>query len=297
MQHIRIQKNSFKSLTKILGFMKVEALGRKTGATNRKCRKCSMNVFLRSYWLLINSGSFSFDAWAQHASSLINSTVSAEALHKRISAKLIGFLKLLIAFSFKQKLPRLFDSKLFEPFAHVYIQDATHFSLPAVLSKAFPGSSSMLGESATAKIQAVFCLTRGIFSGFLLNSFRDADQKDAPRIVEQPEPGDLLIRDQGYFTLPSFNMILEKGAHFLSRLKFGIGVYCPKTGEQIDLPKYLKKNDFIDKWVFIGSKTKVKCRIVAKKLPADVAAERIRKAKKHSGKKTSHSKQYFVMLG
>jgi len=185
---------------------------------------------------------------------------------------------------------------LFGSFACVYIQDATHFSLPKVLAKAFPGSYSSNGESATAKVQAVFCLTNGIFSNFLINSFRDTDQKDAPRIIEQLFKGDLLIRDQGYFTLPSFKKILEKGAHFLSRLKFGVGVYYLETGERINLLEHLKKHGFIDQWVAIGDKTKVTCRIVAVKLPADVASQRRRKAKQDRNKKTNHSKEYFALL-
>jgi len=93
MQRILIQNSSIKCLTKVLGFMKVGALARKMGAIGRKCRKCDMSEYLRSYWLLLNSGFFSYDAWAQQASCLINSTISAEAMRKRIKPETIRFLK------------------------------------------------------------------------------------------------------------------------------------------------------------------------------------------------------------
>lgn len=191
----------------------------------------------------------------------------------------------------------MFDSELFTSFAHVYIQDATHFSLPDVLSTAFPGSYSQFGKTATAKIQAIFCLTKGIFSGFQLNSFRDTDQKDASRIVDMLLKGDLVIRDLGYFTLSSFEKIIEKGSHFLSRFKYGVSVHEPDTGEPIHLLKYLKKYGCMDKLVILGEKTKVKCRMIAIKLPEHIASRRRRKAKQDRNQKTNHSKEYLELLG
>jgi Transposase DDE domain len=207
------------------------------------------------------------------------------------------FLKKLLEVSFRQKFKTLFDKGLFGSFNNVLVQDATHFSLPRSLCAVFPGSYSKYGEAATAKVQAVFSLTKGVFSNFKLCSFRDNDQKDALRIVEMINKGDLVIRDLGYFTLPSFISIKGKGAHFLSRFRYGLIVHDTDTGCRFNLLRYLKKNGRIDKWVEIGTGQKLKCRIVAVPLSKKIAAERRRKAKADRNKKANHSAAYLELLG
>ena len=52
--------------------------------------------------------------------------------------------------------------------------------------------------------------------------------------------GDLIIRDPGYFVLEVFGKITDKGAFFISKLRYGIYVY-DNNGKIIDFNNLLKK--------------------------------------------------------
>jgi hypothetical protein len=296
MQKAHTQSSSIIKIKQKLGYLKVHSLAKKNKVTRRANRKCSVVDILLSYWILISRNKFSYDSWAIQISNLTGKTISGQAVWKRITPKMVCFIKLLLEKSLKQKYASFMDSELFKSFENVYLQDATHFSIPRILSKSFPGSFSKYGDIATAKIQAVFNLKCGNFSNFTLNSYRDNDQKDSPRIVKQLKEGDLLIRDLGYFVLSVFKTITKKKAYFLSRFKFNVNVYDLKSGDKIDLNKLLKNKKRLDLEVYLGANEKFKCRLIAMALPEQKASQRIRKEKNNRSKKTNHSKSYLQLL-
>jgi hypothetical protein len=297
MQVNRIPFNS-DNIRQIFGRYKTKSLAKKTGASQRKDRKFSVIDIIISYWQLLSVGEFSYDKWATQISILTNKSISGQAVWKRIRPEMIELMKQLLKKSFKQKYDTLIDSALFQFFPNVYIQDATHFRLPRSLSSIFPGSYSKFGKNATAKIQAVFNIRRGVFSGFELASFRDNDQKDSNRITKSLKEKDLVIRDLGYFVLKVFSNIAKQKAFFLSRLRFGVIVFDNETLKPLDLQKLLKKKKgIVDIQVKLGKKEKLNCRLVAVPVPQDVANKRKRKAKKDRNKQANHSKKYLNLLG
>lgn len=296
MQKAHTQLPSMVKIKQKIGYLKPYSLAKKNKFSKRAHRKCSVVDILLGYWVLISKNRFSYDNWAMQISFITGKTISGQALWKRITPNMVKLLKLLLEKSLKQKYNSILDSNLFNFFDNVYIQDATHFSMPRSLSKSFPGSYSKYGDTATAKIQAVFNLKKGCFSNFILNSFRDNDQKDSPRIVNELKEGDLLIRDLGYFVLNVFKIITNKKAYFLSRFKYNISLYDVEKGDKIDLNKLLKKKKRLDFEIYLGTKKEFKCRLVAIALPEHKASERIRKAKKNRNKKANHSKSYLDLL-
>ena len=286
------------NIRQIFGRYKTKSLAKKIGASQRKFRKFSVVDIIISYWQLISVGEFSYDKWATQISLLTNKSISGQAVWKRIGPEMVELMKQLLQKSFKQKYDTLIDSALFQFFPNVYIQDATHFRLPRFLSSIFPGSYSKFGKSATAKIQAVFNIRRGVFSGFELASFRDNDQNDANKITKCLKENDLVIRDLGYFVLKVFSNIAKQRAFFLSRLRFGVIIFDKETLKPLDLQKLLKKKKgIVDIRVKLGKQEKLDCRLVAVPVPQDVANKRKRKAKKDRNKKANHSKEYLNLLG
>lgn len=296
MQENRIQLSS-DNIRKIFGRLHTKSLAKKCGATQRKERKFSAVDLILSLWQLISIGEFSYDKWAIQIGMLTNQKISGQAVWKRVGPAMLELMKQLLDKSLKQRFDPLITSSLFKYFPNVYIQDATHFPLPKWLSSAFPGSYSRSGVSATAKVQAIFNLKKGSFSDLQLHSFRDNDQKDAERIVEQINVNDLVIRDLGYFTIGSFKKIAQKGANYLSRYKFGLNIYDIQSGKKLNLLKELTKLGTIDRDIELGKKQKLTCRIIAVRVPKKVANQRRRKAKKDRHKSANHSKEYYNLLG
>jgi len=298
MQRHNTQLQPVFKIKKKIGFLKPKALAKKLNLSKRKDRKYTIVDIILGHWQLISKSGFSFDNWAMQISIITGKTISGQGLWKRITRpEVIVFIKTLLDKSFKQRCDSLIDSNLFSYFKNVYIQDATHFSLPSVLSEAFPGSYSKYGNRATAKIQAVFNFKKGCFSSFTLNSFRDNDQKNSTEFIHKLKKGDLIIRDLGYFVLDTFSQIKAKQVYFLSRFKYNISVFDLKTGKKLNLYKHLKKKEPLDLEVYLGNKKNLKCRFIAIPLSNTIANQRRRKAKKSRNKKTNHSKEYLYLLG
>ena len=72
--------------------------------------------------------------------------------------------------------------------------------------------------------------------------------------------------------------MIDKGVHFVSRLKYGVKLYDLK-GNEIVLGSLLKGKRRLDRWVYIGADKKVKVRLVMIPLPAGQTAEKRRKAR------------------
>ncbi len=264
----------------------------------RKGRKINVSDLLLGYLLLIKQGEFSYDNWATNIHTATGKSITGQGVWKWMSKKLVEFVEFLLEKELKMKFENMIDPEIFRTFKSVYLQDATHFSVPSVLFSLFPGSYSKSGKASTAKVQATFNLLKGSFSNFHLSSFRDNDKKDAHRIIDTNflNKGDLIIRDLGYFSLVAFQKMLNSGIYFLSRLQFNVTIY-DEHENKIELIKLLKKKKSIDMTILLGKKQKAKCRLVVQPIAASVANERRRKAKKDRNQRTNHNKEYYFLLG
>lgn len=295
-QDVRIRCESTKNISDKLCDINAESLAEEYSLVVRDSGKFTIVDLLTGYYSMLASSSYSYDHWAGHISAVIGLNVSGQAVHERAIKPMIAFMKKLLIAAMSRKCQSWTLIKLFDSFSQVLIQDATHFSLPRKLSKFFPGSHSRHGAIAMLKVQAILDLSKGNFLDFSIASFRDNDQKDAPRIAGLVKNGGLIIRDLGYNTIPAFKAIVSKGGHFLSRSKYGIVISDYETGERIDLGNYLKKKDKMDAIVFLGAGQELKCRMVAISLDEKIATERVRKAKNDRHSKSNHSQAYYELL-
>lgn len=273
-----------------------DELAREVGATRRTPRKCSAVKLLVAFMGMVSQGRCSYNIWAMSLSQLINDTYSKKAVEKRVGRPLVELAKKLLEAALKAQHERFFDPEIFSGFGRVLIHDATHFSLPQYMSHVFPGSKNGHGDSAVAKIQAVFELLSGNFIDLCLGSFRDTDQVDASRANQDVRTTDLVIRDLGYLTLDSLTEIMDRGASFVSQLRSNWVVARADNGERIDLLKELTKHKNLDIDVVLGGNKTVKCRLVSLPLGEKAAAERRRKAKRNAHKNRQPSKEKLKLL-
>jgi hypothetical protein len=116
-------------------------------------------------------------------------------------------------------------------------------------------------------------------------------------VLTVAQAGDLVLRDLGYFVLGVFKKMLDKGIHFLSRLRLDVSIYDPVTLKDIDLLKELRAHGRFDRQVLIGAKQRVALRLVAVPLPEQVANARRRKAKNNRDRRCNISKRHLELLG
>jgi hypothetical protein len=166
------------------------------------------------------------------------------------------------------------------------------------LNKYFSGKSNGKRNKVKGvlKIQAIYNITKGIFSGFKITSYRKNDQSMSSEILKVARAGDLVVRDLGYFAIRIFQKMVNKGIYYISRLRYQVNVY-DRTGKEIDLLKIFKGKEIVDIDVLVGMEEKVEMRLVAVKLDPKLASERKRKARNNRDKRTNHSKRYYKLLG
>jgi hypothetical protein len=109
------------------------------------------------------------------------------------------------------------------------------------------------------------------------------------------EPGDLVLRDRGYFKGGTIKDMKEKGADSLVLYKHKTKLFDPDSGDEIKLLDHLKRHDHIDQIVILGSQTKMKVRIVARRVQEETANTRRMKAKKESHHKNP-SKEALALM-
>lgn len=195
------------------------------------------------------------------------------------------------------KFEKLRDDKVFEPFRRVLIQDSTVVSLPPHLASHFPGPANQTRKKLAAlRIQAVYDLLGENFPHIEITGFRRIDQAASGDILTVARPGDLVLRDLGYFSIPIFKYMLDSGIHFLSRLPYKVSILDPATLKPIDLLAELKRKGRLDQTVLIGAKHRLCVRLVALPLPEQVVNQRRRKAKNNRDTSCNPSKRHLEIL-
>jgi Transposase DDE domain len=273
-----------------------------------KVSKITLQAFVYGFILMLLKGGNSLNHWAMQIGDIGGFLISKQGLSKKLHMAIAYFLSQLLVCVLRKRLQEtanLSDAKngLLSSFTNVYLEDSTCISLPDNLSAYFKSSYSRLKSCATARLQVCMNLKSHHLASITLQSYRDNDQKHASSIVSLLKKGDLVIRDLGYATLASFKLIISVQAFFLSRLRSDVLIYVSSEAEEpLNLHQYLLNCDKngqtqVDLSVIIGKKEKLPVRLVALKLPQNVADERRRKANLNRDKRLKPSEASMYLLG
>lgn len=277
----------------------LERLARQCGLLKRKPRKITPLLFLRASILLVSQRAVTLSKWAALLGVLGGVSVAKQSLWERIDQQAVGFLQCILGKVIGKRLQvrsRPVPEGL-KDFARVLIQDSTTIKLCSRLAAVFPGASNHHGSHrGILKIQAVYELVSQRFVHFALSGFTRNDQAAAYDILSLLKPGELVLRDLGYFVIGSLQQIASQGSFFLSRFRLDAKVYDPRTGEGLNLLGQLRKQGQMDRQVWLGNQ-RMPVRLVAVKLPEAVAAERRRKARTNRDKRCSPNKRSLQLLG
>jgi hypothetical protein len=273
-----------------------DALARQAGFLRRSSGKITPSGFLRAACLFALQSAGSLASFAQSWATLHHQTLSRQAVHKRCSTAAVAFLQAVLQSALPSLLP-VPDGPKPGFFRRVLLQDSTCLSLPKKLARFFPGPSNQTGQpQACLKIQAVLDLARNQWVRFHLAPFTCNDQAASPQIVEDLQPGDLIIRDLGYLVLGVLRQIHQAGAYFLSRWRYGLLVLLPDSGQKADLLQLFGQSQLWEGAVVLG-REKLPVRLVAQRLPERLAAERRRKALQNRDRRLRPSPEYLALLG
>lgn len=166
------------------------------------------------------------------------------------------------------------DLPLLRRFRHVWLLDTTVITLPAELAGVWAGCGGHAGHGTAAlKVAVELDLVHGQLRGPRLQAGRVPD-RSSPLAGAPHAPGDLSIRDLGFFSLSQARAMQERGEHWLSRLMAGIRVmYDGRSWSQLALLQS-QSGAVVDLAVELGARERLPARLLALRVPPAVAAER-----------------------
>lgn len=286
-------------MEKVLG-VEAEVLAQKHAVIQRK-RKFRGKSLLRMIVLtLLKKPDANFQDMALTA-SLLGVPVSATAVEKRFTQPLVDFLKEAVSVTLRQLLAaEAVPVELLNRFTAVVVGDSSSIRLPDELQHEFPGCGGTPGSGLAAlKIQVRWNLKTGELPQALIEVGKASDVK-SPIAQQAAQPGSLEIFDLGYFSVERFQRLSDEQAFFLSRLQHGTTVF-DERGEVLPLREFLPAHavqNVVDVPVRLGAKDRLPCRLIAVRVPEEVANRRRQKAREKAAKHGRElSAEYSELLG
>lgn len=170
----------------------------------------------------------------------VASRISREALHQRFTAPAAAFLRHCLHAVLRHKLqPMPIQTKRLQPFARVLLVDSSSWDVSKKLGAVLPGSGGN-ASSANCKLQTVYDYKQGELTFLTETAGTVPDNRYTDHLPALANTTDLLLFDQGYFKLATFNALMAKGAFFLTRLFLDTTVHDAQTSRQLDLGRVLK---------------------------------------------------------
>jgi hypothetical protein len=218
------------------------------------------------------------DELSQTAAAL-NVEITPAGLTQRFTAAAATFLQAVLAAAVTQTLAAdPLAIPLLERFAGVYLEDSTSIVLPDALRDCWAGCGNATGQGQAAlKLNLRLDLSTGRLANLTLHDGRMHDlQASAP--LSAVSRGALYLADLGYFGLERFQALSQQGAYFVSRLKASTQVYGSDGQRWADLAAHLARHGpQVDLPVTLGEIHRLPVRLLAVRVPQEVADQRRRK--------------------
>lgn len=168
---------------------------------------------------------------------------------------------------------------ILQRFNGVYIQDSSVIVLPDELKDIYQGcgGSTEKNTQASVKLQVRLNMNTGALAGPYLQAGRVNDRSSY--LQEKPLPkGALRIADLGYFSLENLLSLNTQGVYWLSKIFSQCQLY-DQNEKKWDIVELLSTHcdDKLDMPILLGLKERLPCRMLAIRLPEEVAKERRRK--------------------
>jgi Transposase DDE domain len=253
-------------------------LGRSTGFVQRQSKLGGAN-FARTVVL----------GWEQHPAATLDQlaqtaatlgiSVSPQGIDERFSERTVIFLEALLQSAVNAVISGdPVTIPLLHRFGAVLVQDSTIINLPDELARFWRGCGDVVQHHLAAlKLQVRLDLLTGQLQGPLPTAGRTHDRVGVLSAVA----GALHLSDLGYFALSRLQDIAAAPAFFLSRLLVQTAVFDAATGQRLDLGTFLRHTEAttVDMPVLIGATERLPVRLLAARVPQEVADQRRRRLK------------------
>jgi hypothetical protein len=210
--------------------------------------------------------------------------ISPQGLDQRCTESAAVFLEQLVGAA----LQVLIDAEatlipLLARFRAVVLLDSTTIALPDALADWWPGCGGTATTSnAALKVHVRYDLLAGGLSSLVLTDGRTHDSTTTVQSAPLAA-GALRVSDLGYFDLDVFAQLQEQHAYWLCRLHQGTALFDP-AGRRLALRSVLCGAALVDWQVQLGVQHHLPARLLAVRVPAEVATQRRRQLRARAAK-------------
>lgn len=242
-------------------------------------------------------GTLSYNDFAARLESQGRASISRQAVACKTSKAGQFFFErvLAMAMAAKTDLDGVEQLQAQGPFERIIVQDSTVIRLPGRLHSMFSGVKNAHSTTCNARIQGVYDILAGSFLHYSIDPYSRNDLTAAMDFL--PQPGDLVLKDRGYFKPETIRTCIDQGAHCIFRYKHQVSLLSVDDGKKLDLEKLLQQVGSVDRKVLLSSEKHgpVPVRLMAFPVTQEVANLRRMKAKKESNGKNPSKKVLYLM--
>lgn len=275
----------------------IEVLAQESGFIKRKVKVTGSGFVQALVMAFQGKRSASYSEISQSASSL-GMLMSAQGMEQRLSERSAQFMKSVLELAIQEKVSGITQSAipLLEKFNGVHLRDSSTLALPVSLKEIWKGNGNVHGESAALKLQVSWEYSHGALDGIFLQDGYCQDKTSPYQSMELPA-GALHIGDLGYFSLEKLALDSEKGVFWITRWKFSTTIW-DETDYRLDLAEYLaaQTQDQLDLPVQVGLQQQLTCRLLASRVPQEVADQRRKRIKENYRKKGRQPSEKLLRL-
>jgi hypothetical protein len=263
--------------------------------TSGKLRPCDLLIHMCAESV---KGTVSYNDLAARIETATGIRLSRQACWERFDESCVLLFQQVLAFVIDAKCrsatPRTATLLPSVAFSRILLQDSTVIQLPAPLFAAFSGVRNATHTVCNARIQCVYDLKAGTFLKFTIDPYSKNDLSVTLELDIQP--GDLVLRDRGYFTVESVRQHRQAQAHCIFRYKHKTALFDAQTGAPLDLLALLKHHRTLDLQVRMGSAEQLPVRLIAAPVDEETANLRKMRARKEM-KGHAPSRELLDLMG
>jgi hypothetical protein len=246
-------------------FSKLEHLARISGLIRRRSRKFSAEGFLLSLIQCVTRGTSSFHHLALSLAGFEQDSMSRQAMFQRLSPASTSFLVRVLREILSSGTRALISTSDALPFGRILVEDSTVISMAKSNAHHFPNNGNGKVATAGCKINLVTEAVSGMPVDAALHDARSPDQSIAFDLPDECLPGDLILRDRGYFSYDALQTIERRNAFWISRLPASVASFDAE-GVELEVVLRSTSSDHLEMDLWLGRHRAHRCRLVATRL-------------------------------
>lgn len=202
--------------------------------------------------------------------------MTRQSLWARFTTRSTAFLSAVLHDLMEQRLEPVRGVLLSAEIKRVIVEDSTALVMGKGNAENFPAHGNAYGQTAGLKVDLAYDLLSGQCVSHTLEKATEQDRAIGNESLHAILPGDLVLRDMGYFKIPCFIDIEQMGAHWLSRLPLNCNAQSLE-GQSLDSLLKKSKKAVVEMEVLLGDSHQHRCRLVAVRADGKIVQEKRRK--------------------